>query len=854
MLRIRVWVPLALVLVLLRPAASQSPEWPLAGKLQGDALPQSAITRLGTTRMRHAGEVVALVFSPDGKLLLSGGGQGDPSVYLWDLATGESRLRLPVERPIDAAAFSHDGKLIAAACGAFGHDSEKIVRVWDTTIGRELPRLNLGDLVYGISFSPDGKLLGLNCADGRILLWKPGKQPRLLARQKGEGHELVFSPDGKLIATGVTEWPNPADHWRKVFVIRLWDVMSGKIIHELPGHEESIRALVFSPNGKHLASGGRDEQNTVRLWDVASGKELPALQQRQGDTRALHFSADGRTLRAAAVDGKLRAWQLPEGKALPAPGPLQGIPHRSNAVAFSPAGDRLAMGNWLGAAGGTNSISLWDVTTGKRLLTFEGHDGDVKALAFSVDGKRLASLGGDGILLWDVARRRPVCRFGVRLDQLDSFSISGDGTLLAAQGRDTGSVRLWDTRTGKELPGFTSEKQERDRGRGGGVRFSADGEKVVVTEPGRSLLVFSVASRQRSLQTLAPDLAPLWCGGFTPDGKEIVAACGASLVRWNASSGKERLRIGKSTTLLDVYGYWTDAVALAPDGRTLAVGARNGAFGLWETATGKEIVRLAPADNDYERSIQAAAFSPDSRYVLAGVRGGGFRVWDTLTGEELTRRMAHGGSVSSLAFTPDGRTLASGSTDTTILLWDFPALLNHRPRMGNTLEKPELEKLWSQLEKEEGRAAYRAIAALGDSGAIDFLRERLVVQRVERKEIERHIAHLDDPRFAERQKAVQALKRFGKIAEPELRSALDRPVTLEMRRRIEDILDALPGDESTVARGERLRGLRCLAVLEYIGSPAARGILQSLSREAGDTVVRSEAGAALARLPKPSSK
>src|SRR5262249_29946459 len=93
------------------------------------------------------------------------------------------------------------------------------------------------------------------------------------------------------------------------------------------------------------------------------------------------------------------------------------------------------------------------------------------------------------------------------------------------------------------------------------------------------------------------------------------------------------------------YGYWTDASALSPDGRTLALGARNGVFGLWETATGKEIVRLTPAGNDYEKAIASVTFSPDSHYVLAGTWGGTFRCWDTLTGEELASRTAHVGGV-----------------------------------------------------------------------------------------------------------------------------------------------------------------------------------------------------------------
>jgi WD40 repeat protein len=817
-----------------------------------DRLPPGAIGRLGTTRLRHSGEVVALAFSPDGKLLLSGGGQGNPAVYLWESRTGERRLRLPVERPVNSVAFSPDSKRIAAGSGSFGGDFEKIVRVWDASTGRELHRLVLGSLVYGSAFSPDGKFLGLNCADGRLLLWEPGKPPRSLGALKGEGHELVFSPDGKLVATGITEWPNPDDFNRKVYVIRLWDSATGKLLHELRGHEESIRALVFSPDGKQLASGGWEKANTVRLWDVATGKELPALENHQGDTRALRFSVDGRTLHAADTAGRLRAWRLPEGKALPAPVPLQDVPYASDAVVISPDGSRLGMGNWLGSSGTANAINLWDLSTGKRILAFPGHEGNVVGLAFRADGKQLASLEPGGAILWDVAERRPLRRFTERLGLLNTVDLSADGKLLAAGDIRMARVHVWDTAAGKESTELSWKPDERGGDRGGGLRFSPDGRSLLVTEPAPlRFQLFSIPGKLPLQQVSLTGLPPLASAGFTPDGRQIVAAWGAGMVRWDAASGKERLRIGQKVDLLSVYGYWTDASAMSPDGRTLALGARNGVVGLWETVTGTEIVRLTTASGDFDRSITAASFSPDSRYVVAGMWGGGFRCWDVLTGEEVSSRSAHDGTIHSLAFTPDGSTLASGSADTTILLWDFSQLIKPRPGAGKPLAAEALEKLWGQLAERDSRSAHRAIASLVDAGAVALLDEKLRPLRAdqaERKTIEGLIARLDDARFAERQKASDALKQFGIRAEMPLTKALDKAPSLEVRRRIEEVLNALPKPESDVASGERLRALRTLSVLEKTRTKAAGALLQSLAEQAGDSVVRIEAAAALVRL------
>src|SRR5262245_60287570 len=315
---------LGLSLCLACPVASQptrrGTDKPQATDRHGDLLPDGAFARLGTQRLRHCGEVLELAFSPDGKTLLSGGGQQDPAVYLWDTATGQRRRRLPVERPVRAVAFSPDGKRIAAYSGLFGADFEKIVRVWDSATGRELHKLELGTTAYSLCFSPDGKTLGISGTEGLLMLWELGKPPRRLEGQKGGGQVFAFSPDGKRFATAANEFPDPSNFRHKVVVLRLWDGATGKVLHELRHHwQDSVNALAFSPDSKWLATGGQEERNSVRVWDVATGKELPALERRRGEAWTLRFSPDGRILHAADGRGRTRAWRLPEGKALSSP-------------------------------------------------------------------------------------------------------------------------------------------------------------------------------------------------------------------------------------------------------------------------------------------------------------------------------------------------------------------------------------------------------------------------------------------------------------------------------------------------------------------------------------------------------
>jgi WD40 repeat protein len=628
---------------------------------KGDPLPKDASARLGSVRLRHAGEVISLAFSPDGKTLLAGGREGDKAVYLWDATDGKRRFRVPMDSGC-AVAYSPDGKRVAVVTHEVGKDNRVIVL--DAATGKELHRLETHAEVGCFCFCPKGGQLallagGINARE-ELLLWEPGRKPRRFERLGGWGTVVAVSPDGKLIA-GRCAFSTP---------IRVWDAASGKQIHLLQGHEDAVLALAFTSDGRRLVSAGQGEKNAVRIWDLGTGKELPALPDRKGDVKAMWLSADDKTLLVVDGEARLRGWRLPEGKRLDRLPKLDAPAGYSVVAAFSPDGKRLAMGQ-------TPVIALWDLSNGSRLLRQPGHEADVTDLSFSADGKRLASCAADGVILWDLRDRRSLGRFGSREERPKAAALSSDGSLLAFSGEcEERKVRLFDADKGKELTVIMWEaKRERDsrryeRQEVGWMRFSPDGRSLAVAVDGKARLWRLNTGRevQGDPLVLQGEGRGFWPGGFSRDGKTFLAATEGGVMHWATSDGKRKSEAGGK-----VSGR-TSAVALSPDGKVLAVGSDSDELVLRDAKTGKELAQLVKASGESSWHFRALAFSPDGKILASGENTGVIRFWDVKSRKELARHEGHVGRVQSLAFSPDGKTLASGGADTTVLLWPVPAL------------------------------------------------------------------------------------------------------------------------------------------------------------------------------------
>jgi WD40 repeat protein len=621
---------------------------------------------MGTRRLREqGGPVLGLAFAPDGRTLCSASyGQ----VHRWDVATGKEDRAWAI-RPGPggfALAFSPD-------CRTAVWEDGGVLVLWDLAAGKELRRLRgHRENVLCAAFSPDGKTLAAADRTRTVLLWDVAtgqERHRLTGRTPG-GLAVAFSPDGKVVATG-------AD------VVRLWDVAGGKELRQLAGSGKGVASVAFSPDGKTLASG--EEDRTVRLWDPATGAEVRRLEGLTGEVKPLAFAEGGKTL-VAGVSGpevRLWTWDVATGKELRRVG---GSEEFLTCLTVSPDGKTVATG------GVDRAIRLWDVASGKKLQGAEGHLGTVGAVAFSPDGKTLATDGGAGlggdrpILLWDTGTGKELGRLQYRGSQPSVLAYSPDGTTLAAL--TNGAIEFWDPAARKLRDNRISNLRSF-----WGFAYVSDGKAIATVAGGAdtrnrlgTLIPGTVDAKwwdpatRRELHHLGgKDFTGVHSFGLSADGRTLIVHSSKDnkLHPWDIAAGKER-------SAFDAPGGAVSWV-FSPDARVMAWHSGTEAtIHLQETATGREELARLHLQKPTERSRDALQevrmlFAPDGKALAAALQQTIF-VWDVMTGKELARFRSDQGACAALAFSADGRLLASGGGDSTALVWGLapPEKKEHR--------------------------------------------------------------------------------------------------------------------------------------------------------------------------------
>jgi len=836
---------------------------PARTDLQGNPLPPGALARMGAVRLWHKQFFQSVAFSPDLKILASVKMFDESTVRLWEAATCQEICTLKEhDGKIWSFAFSPDGKILASG-------GDQTIRLWEVATGKEIRSLK-GDQgrIHAIAFSPDGKILASGSADKTLRLWELATGNEIRALQGHEGG-IAFSPDGKTLASSTVE--------KTIRLTNLWETAAGKESRTLKGHG----SVAFSPDGKTLASWVIGDQ-TIRLWDVATDKEIRTLRYSapayQGNY-AVAFSPDGKTLASASVDNTLRLWEATTGKQvhiLRLPFLATAVPDSWNqtwSVAFSPDGKSLA--SWT-----HDTLRLWDVATGKQIR--KGHDGAISSVAFSPDGKTLVSRSVDRVLLWEAATGKEIHP----LDGLDgasaSVAFSPDGQMLASwqADRDAATIRLCDAATGKEIHSLKGPDGQIQL-----VAFSGDGKTLASAGnhgDDWTIRLWETATGTE-IRTFKGHDGAISSVAFSPDGKTLASSSLWKLRLWEATTGKEirslkgrifsvafspdgktlasvvndlepghrddwTIRLweaatGKEMHILKGHDKRIRSITFSPDGKTLASwGLEDATIRLWEAATGKEIRTL----KGHDKWISSVAFSPDGK-TLASAGDQTIRLWEAATGKVLHAFKGHSSDVSCIAFSLDGKTLASGSDDTTVLVWD---VYGDAQRSPAELSGKDLDTLWSELASDEAAHAYGAMAILvrAHGASVPFLKKKArPVEPVGPQRLAQLIGDLDSKEFDVRRKAGQALEQLGDQAETALRRVLDGNPSLEVQQRVQTLLEK---EKTRPWEGERLRLYRVIQVLEAIGTPEAQALLKTLAAGAPSSRLTQEAQASLERLAK----
>jgi WD40 repeat protein/tRNA A-37 threonylcarbamoyl transferase component Bud32 len=519
-------------------------------------------------------------------------------------------------------------------------------------------------------------------------LWRLGHGELLtLHGHTGRVASVVFSPDGRHLATA--SWDQ---------TVRIWDGQTGQAVRTLRGHRGAVYAVAFSPDSQRLASVGGEagKPGEVKIWEVQTGRETLSFPGHTSWVTAVAFSPDGRRLASGGGDrlkpGELTIWDAQTGQVVRS---LSGHPGAVTALAFSPDGRHLAS---TGAElGKPSEVQIWDARDSQAIYSLSGHTGEVHSLAFSPDSQRLASASADQtIKVWDAQTGLVIHTLKGHTGGVWSVTFSPDGRRLASAGGESlkpKEVKVWDVRTGQEIRTL--------KGHAGGVwsvAFSPDGQRLATASDDQTVKIWDAVNAQDSLDFKGHE-GEVLSVAFSPDGQRLASASQDRTVRiWEVDTGQEAFCLRGHTGA-------AQGVAFSTDGRRLASASGDKTVKLWDAQTGQLVHTL----RGHIGGIIAVAFSPDDQR-LASVGGeagkpGEVKIWEVQTGRETLSLPGHTSWVTAVAFSPDGQQLATASDDRTVRVWDTQSGQERDTLRGHT------GGVWGVAFSPDGR---RLASATGD--------------------------------------------------------------------------------------------------------------------------------------------
>ncbi|MBN8618745.1 MAG: protein kinase [Anaerolineae bacterium] len=560
---------------------------------------------IGAPLSGHTNWINSLAFSADSQVLYSASADG--TLRRWDTQTGQPiSAPLSVNQAVWSVTASPDGEFIAAGA------ADGSITIWNSN-GEQIgqPIAAHTDIVYALAFSPDSRQLASASGDGSIQVWNPENAQPLtdpLLGHTGFVLNLLYTPDGStLISTGVDA------------EVIFWDTQTGELLYSIPtGHTRRVKGLALSPDGQILATGSDDA--ALRLWDMSTGEMIGSPHSGHLDAIwSLSFAPDGATIASASSDRSVIIWNTTDLPALS----IAALPQSDDAlsVTFNPDGTQFAF-----AGGFLNeedfNIHLWDSASLEETAFLEGHTNYITGLAYSPDNQHLVSASVDGTLrIWNLITR--ATDHTLQLDGFNPFialAYSSDGHTIASGGAD-GTIILWDAASGQRISDSIPAHTDGIRA----LSFSTDGKRLASASQDNTVSIYDIESRTRITDPLTAHTDDVLALAFSPD--DTLLATGSkdrSILLWDTTTWQ------LAAPPLLGHADWVTSLDFTSDQKLLASASQDNAIILWDVNQKQQLGRPLLGHTNY---VNALAFSPDGKMLISAGEDQNIFVWRTSFGE-----------------------------------------------------------------------------------------------------------------------------------------------------------------------------------------------------------------------------
>lgn len=579
----------------------------------------------------HRDEVTCILFSPDGKQILSA--SKDNTVKLWD---SENYCLLQSfeehSRTVRSIAFHPNKKQIAS-----GSDDETI-KLWDINSGECLKSItgHLGAISY-LVFDRKGTQLASGSEDKTIKLWDIGSSKclRSFDAHTGAITSISYSPDGKQIASGSQDK-----------TVKVWGVNNGKCLNSFEEHSDPIISVDFIPSGKQIVSGSCF--GAVKFWSIDCEQSLRTIEENETNQRvsSIAFNFDRKLITFGLSDGYVKLKDMSSGKDLQFL--REGYCGLVNSVAICPKGQKII------CSYSFNIVALWDINESKCQHVFNEYTSAVTSIAFSPDSQKIVSGSDDNtIKLWDVNSGKCLASFKMHSRAVSSVAFSPNGKQIVSGSVDK-TIKLWDINSGECVYSFEAHTEAVSS-----VEFSTDGKQIVSGSADKTIKLWDVESG-KLLRSFEKHTNAVTSVMFSNDGKELISSSGDYTTKlWNIEYNKCLYSFGRHSNAINV-------VAFSPSGKEIASGSRDNLVKLVSLDHGHSLHSF----DQHTDSVYSVAFSLDGKQLISASEDNTIKLWDIITGNCLHTFKDHSYAVRSVAFSPDGELIASGSGDSSIKFWD----------------------------------------------------------------------------------------------------------------------------------------------------------------------------------------